>query len=157
MPYFDSSPSRKWFVKLKLIHFVRGEVLDLCVFNQDGRANLTISGNVPSGIRPAWKARYDILLRLWDRVVRKADMLTPGADDSREVKKVKNEIDPILRRTLFDDDLFRGEIAVANGARSVTYNCRRVGRLTRARAIGLLMSYTSTLGRPAYDRDFYQE
>jgi len=154
MPYFDASPSKKWFVKLKAIHFVRGCVLDLCVFNQDGTARLAINGTAPSGIRPAWKARYEILSRHWGRAVRKADLLAPVADDSQAVKQVKGEIAKNLGGILFDDDLFKGGIVEADGLRSITYKCRRIGRLSRARAIGLLMSYTSTLGRPAYDRDF---
>lgn len=38
--------------------------------------------------------------------------------------------------------------------RSIVYNCRRTGRLCRENAIGMLMYYTSTLGRPAFDRTF---
>ncbi len=154
MPYFDTSPAKKWFVKLKSVHFVRGFLLDLCVFNQDGVVKLTVDGNAPSGIRPAWKARHDILSRFWNRAVRKADMLTPVANESQAVTQVKQKIAGDLGGLLFDDDLFKGRLAEAGGVRSVTYNCKRVGRLSRARAIGLLMSYTATLGRPAYDRDF---
>jgi len=155
MPYFDTSPRKMWFVKLKSVHFVRGCLLDLCVFNQDGVAKLTVDGNEPSGIRPPWKARHDILSRYWGRAVRKADMLAPLANDSQDVTQVKQKIARDLGGLLFEDDLFKGSLVQeSSGVRSVTYNCKRVGRLSRARAIGLLMSYTATLGRPAYDRDF---
>lgn len=154
MPYFDASPSKKWFVKLKTVHYVRGCLLDLCVFNQDGVARLTVDGNAPAGIRPAWKARHDILSRHWGRAVRKADMLASVANESQAVTQVKEKIAKDLGGLLFDDDLFKGGLADAGGIRSVTYNCKRVGRLSRSRAIGLLMSYTATLGRPAYDRAF---
>lgn len=154
MPYFDASPSKKWFVKLKTVHFVRGCLLDLCVFNQDGVARLTVDGNAPAGMRPAWKARHDILARHWGRAIRKADMLAPVANESRAVTQVKQQIARDLGDLLFDDDLFKGSLAEAGGVRTVTYNCKRVGRMSRARAIGLLMSYTSTLARPAYDRAF---
>lgn len=154
MPYFDASPSRKWFVKLKVVHFVRGCILDLCAFNQDGIARLTVDGNAPPSIRPSWKARHGILARHWGRAVRKADMLAPVANESQAVTQVKQRIATDLGGLLFDDDLFKGSLAEAGGVRSVTYNCKRVGRLSRARAIGLLMSYTATLGRPAYDRAF---
>lgn len=154
MPYFDTSPATKWFVKLKSVHFVRGFLLDLCVFNQDGVVKLTVDGNAPSGIRPAWKARHDILSRYWGRAVRKAEMFAPVANESQAVTQVKQKFARDLGGLLFDDDLFKGSLAEAGGVRSVTYNCKRVGRLSRARAIGLLMSYTATLGRPAYDRDF---
>jgi hypothetical protein len=154
MPYFDASPSRKWFVKLKTVHFVRGCLLDLCVFNQDGVAKLAVDSQAPAGIRPAWKARYDILSRHWGRAVHKADILAPEANESQAVTHFKQKIAEKLGGLLFDDDLFKGCLTDAGGIHSVTYNCKRVGRLSRARAIGLLMSYTATLGRPAYDRDF---
>jgi len=68
--------------------------------------------------------------------------------------QVKQAIARNFNSLLFDDDLFKGILAEAGGVRIVTYNCKRVGRLSRAHAIGLLMSYTATLGRPAYERDF---
>lgn len=157
MPYFDASPFKKWFVKLKTVHFVRGCLLDLCVFNQDGVARLTVDGNAPAGIRPAWKARHDILSRHWSRAVRKADILASVANEPQAVIEVKQEIARGLGSLLFDDDPFKGDLAEPGGTRSVTYNCKRLGRLSRARAIGLLMSYTATLGRPAYDREFGQK
>jgi hypothetical protein len=156
MPYFDTSPSKRWFVKLKTVHFVRGCLLDLCVFNQDGVARLVVDGNSPSAIRPAWKARHDIMSRHWGRAVRKADMLAPIANESQAVTQMKQKIAKDLGGLLFDDDPFKGLLASdrETGIRSITFNCRRVGRLSRSRAIGMLMSYTGTLGRPAYDRDF---
>jgi hypothetical protein len=154
LPYFDQSPSKTWYVKLKAIHFVCGCILDLCVFNQDGSATLAVDQVVPSGIRPAWKARHSILSRYWARAIRKADLLAPNANESQAVKQVKQRIARDLGGALFDDDLFKGVLSEADGVRSLTYNCRRVGRLARARAIGLMMSYTATLGRPAYDRAF---
>jgi hypothetical protein len=155
MPYFSTSPTEAWYVKLKRIHFVRTCVLDLCVFNQDGVAKLVVDGSAPSDIRPAWKKHHGIISHYWGEMVRKADdMLAPVPTDSREVTRFKQEIARNIAGRLFDDDLFKGSLTDAAGVRGVTYDCKRVGRMSRARAIGLLMSYTATLGRPAYDRDF---
>lgn len=154
MAYFDPSPSKRWFVKLKAVHFVRGCILDLCVFNQDGAAKLTVDGKSPSDIRPAWKARHDILSSHFTRKAHKADMLAPLVSESQAVAQGKPKILRDLECLLFDDDLFKGKLAVDGGIRLVTYDCKRIGRLSRARAIGLLMSYTATLGRHAYDQGF---
>jgi hypothetical protein len=145
IPYFDESPSKKWFVKLKRVKFVHACLLDLCVFNQDGVAKLTINENPPSGIRPAWKKRHKILSGHWEKVVRMAETLAAMDGDSNTKKQIKN--------LLFNDDLFKGDFSNSDGV-CITCNCRRVRRLSRARAMGLLMSYTATLGRPAYDRAF---
>ncbi|NTV47588.1 MAG: hypothetical protein HGB11_13965 [Chlorobiales bacterium] len=154
MPYFDKSPSKKWFVKLKSVHFVRIHLLDLCVFNKDGVAKMIVGGSAPSGIRPSWKARYEILYRYWRKVVSKAEEHAINSNDSKEVAQVKQRIVSDLCSLLFYDDLFKGKLDEIEKVQSVMYNCKRIGRLSRARAIGMLMSYTATLGRPAYELDF---
>jgi hypothetical protein len=153
LPYFSASPTEKWYVKLKFVHFVRLCILDLCVLNQDGVAKLIVNGTTPTGLNPAWKRRHGILSRYVGQTVRKADLLAPVSNETNAVKQVKQKIARELG-SLFDDDLFRGVLAEVDGERMVRFDCKRVGRLTRARAIGLLMSYTGSLARPAYDRDF---
>lgn len=154
LPYFDPSPSTKWFVKCKAVHFVRACLLDLCVFNQDGVARLNVGSDAPSGIRPTWKARHGFLSHHWSKAIRKAAVLEPLDNDPKAVKETKRQIAKALHGLLFDDDLFTRAINDTAGVHSVTYNCKRVARLSRAQAMGLLMSYTATLGRPAYDRYF---
>jgi len=154
IPYFDTSATKKWFVKFKSVHFVRVCLLDLCVFNQNGVARLTLDVDAPSGMRPAWRRRHGILTRHCGGTARKADTFAPVDGDSGAVKLVKQKITRDLEGLLFSDDLFKGRLTEAGGIRSLEYDCKRIGRLSRARAIGLLMSYTATLARPAYDRDF---
>lgn len=154
MPYFDASPTKKWYVKLKNVHLVCTRILDLCVFNADGVARMVLNRNAPGGIRPAWKARHDILSRQCGRVFKKADLLASVNNEPPAVSQLKQKILKELGGVLFDDDLFKGGVTKPNGVSTLMYDCKRVGRASRARAIGLLMSYTATLGRAAYDRDF---
>lgn len=154
MPYFGSSPKEKWYVKFKLVHFVRSHILDLCVLNQDGIARMVIGSNAPSNIRPAWKERYGIISRFISQSVREADKLRPAENDSQAVKQAKETIARNIGGVFFNDDLFKGFLSDVDGTRIVSYDCKRIGRISRARAIGLLMSYTASLSRPAYDRDF---
>lgn len=152
MPCFGQSASEHWYVKLRMVHYVRPCILDLCVFNQDGTAVLPVGGTAPSGVRPSWKARFTVLARYIGRNVRKADLLAPVNAEAPVVVQTKQHLSRELGGLLFDDDLFKGTLVNENGVRSVKYDCRRVGRISRARAMGLLLSYTGTLGRPAYDR-----
>ncbi len=154
MPYFGTSPKEKWHAKFKLVYFVRPYILDLCVLNQDGIARLVLGSSAPSNVRPAWKERHKVISSLVNKIVRKADQVAPAAEDTGAVKQAKQKIVQDLGGVFFNDDLFKGSIAEADGIRTVTYDCKRIGRLSRARAIGLLMSYTASLSRPAYDRDF---
>jgi hypothetical protein len=154
MTYFGASPKEKWYVKFRLVHFVRPYILDLCVLNQDGISRLVLGSNAPSNVRPAWKKRHDVITGLISKTVRKADQLKPAVNDSPQIKQVKQNIAQNLGGVFFKDDLFKGSLSEAGEIRTVTYDCKRTGRISRARAIGLLLSYTASLGRPAYDREF---
>lgn len=154
LPYYGPSPSERWHVKLRRVHQVRTYVLDLCVMNTDGVSRFTLDGDVPSGMRPSLKARHSRLLRLMRPTVRKADLLAPVAKEPGDVAQLRASIGKEFSSSLWDEGLFKGELRQENGARIVVYNCRRVARASRARAIGLLMAYTASLGRSAYERDF---
>ena len=155
MPYFGTSSKEKWYVKLKQVHFVRGCILDLCVFNQDGVARLNINKNEPPSIRPSWKLRYKLVSDSWNRAIRKADgMLDPLATDPLAVKLFKQKHAKEIEALIYGDDLFKGSIKKTDESRTLEFNCKRIGRLSRARAMGLLMSYTATIGRSAYEREF---
>lgn len=155
MRYFGDNPDERWYVKLKQVHQVRVCFLDLCVFNDDGTSTILSGSEVPDGIRPAWKARYTILAKLFGRLLKRVDdLLAPVEKESKDVTNLKAKVRSELTGDLFNGGLFKGEIVDKNGYRGINYNCRRVGRLSRARAFGLLMAYTACLNRPAYDRDF---
>ena len=78
----------------------------------------------------------------------------PTTDDSPDVKAVKEKIKTTIIGDIFNEGLFKGQLLGDNNNQGLEYNCRRVGRLSRPRAFGLLMSYTSCLSRPAYQGNF---
>lgn len=157
LPYFDKAASNRWFVRLKAISFVSATVLDLCVFNQDGVARLAIDGTAPDGIRPTWKSRHKIMSKYWKSALRKTEILVPASSDTGGMKQLKEQICRNIGGALYKDELFKGSTIINGSARSIEFNCRRIERLSRERAFGLLMSYTATLGRPAYDRTFVDD
>jgi hypothetical protein len=154
MAYYGDNPDEQWYVKLKHVHQVKVLVLDLCVFNEDGSASLQLDGEVSDMIRPSWKARHVILVKYFKRIASRVDLLTASEADPQNVKQVKAKLKSELTNDLLSEGLCKGALVEQAGRRSISYNCRRVGRLSSARAFGLLMAYTSCLGRPAYDRDF---
>jgi hypothetical protein len=154
MAYYGDSPNENWYVKLKQVHQVRVCFLDLCVFNDDGSASMQIDGEASDMIRPSWKARYTRLAKFFRRLSTRIDLLSAAETDPQNVKDLKARLKSELTGDLLNEGLFKGNLVDQNGRRCIVYNCRRVGRLSSARAFGLLMAYTSCLGRPAYDRDF---
>ncbi len=153
MAYYGDRPDEQWYVKLKQVRQVKVFVLDLCVFNEDGSATLQLDGEASDMIRPSWKARYPVLAKHFKRIASHVGLLIAAETDPPNVKQVKAKLKSELTNTLLNEGLFKGNLIDRDGHPSISYNCRRVGRLSNARAFGLLMAYTSCLGRPAYDRD----
>lgn len=154
MECFGKNPSEHWYVKLKRVHQVRVNLLDLCTFSNEGSATMQVDDEPPDAIRPAWKARYAILAKLFGRLLKRLDVLSPSEGELPVVKEMKEKLKSALMGDLLDEGPFKGRVFDQNGRRGIAYNCRRVGRLSRARAFGVLMAYTGLLCRPAYDRSF---
>lgn len=126
----------------------------MCVFQEDGAATIALDEQPPEGCRPAWKARHGFLCALLAHPRKLMDLLSPAKGEPDGVKKLKAELSPRVGGSLLQDSVFTGEFIEDGGQACVSFNCRRVGRLSRARAFALLMAYTSCLSRPAFDRDF---
>lgn len=142
-----------WIIKFKFTHYVKACILDLCVLNSDGISKIQLNTPPPDAIRPAWKDRYAVLVKKLNNSLKQIDVLLPKTNDSVDLKNFKQELSQKnIVDKFFSDSLFKGKINETN--ESLSFNCQRVGRLTRGRAFGLLMAYTSCLSRPAYDVDF---
>jgi len=152
MAYFGESADEQWYVKLKLAFQVKTQILDLCIFNTDGSARLLIGNEVPEAIRPAWKERYKMVAESISHTLKKLDPLYPAEGEAQDLRKMKAKLRSELISHLLDEGLFKGKLIEDNDNRAISFNCRRVGRLCRARASGLLMAYCGCLSRPAYDR-----
>jgi len=154
LEYFGQGPAERYFVKLKQVHQVRACMLDLCVFNSDGKASIEVGKDCPDGIRPCWTERHGRLMSVYQKKVDRLKLLWATPADAEDVRRAKDEIRRAVLADLLDVGLFKGDVSEAHGRRAVAFNCCRIGRLSRERAFGLLMAYTSCLCRPAYDRDF---
>ena len=153
--YFGN-PGEHWYVNLKQVHQVRVCVLDLCVFGEDGVAKIQPDAVVADKIRPAWKARYKELAKLFRKRLTRVALMAEKQGDSADISTLKQQLRKQLSTELLREEPFRGSLAQIDGKTAIVFDCRRIGRLFGARAYGLLMDYTSCIGRIAYDRDFGQ-
>jgi len=150
MSCFGTDPSECWFVNFKIIHMVEVCLLDLCVFNEDGSATLWDNGEISDAVRPNWKNRHTLISKSFERLITQLVFLSPVQNEKKATKDIKSK----LRSDLLNGSLFKGKLIKKKGHHGVSYNFRRVSRLFRVRAFGLLMSYTGVLSRPAYEREF---
>lgn len=151
---FGDDPNECWYVNLRRIHYVHTSLLDLCAFNDNGKASVLVDKKAPKAIRPSWMTRYYILNRFYRNLLLRLEVIFPVSGDQQVVKEAKEKISAKLMNNLLSENLFKGTLFEQNGKKGIRYNCHRVGRLTRTRAFGILMAYTGILCRPAYDRSF---
>lgn len=139
LEYFDVDNKNKWYVRLNNAHHVWACILDLCVFNSDGHARLILDANAPDQLRPSWTKRF--------------------LEVKKHLSKIRNRIEKkIVNKNQYvdfiTDSLFKCSYTKTGVTETVEFDCKRVCRLSKERAFGLLMAYTSILGRPGYDKDF---
>lgn len=139
LEYFDENSNRKWYVLLNRTHHVWACILDLCVFDSSGRAVLELNSAVPLELKPSWAKRFK--------------------EVNRHVINIKNNLgNKIVHANqwvdFITDPIFKAEYKKVKSKETVSFNCKRVTRLSKERAFGLLLAYTSVLGRPGYDKDF---
>jgi hypothetical protein len=138
---------KMWYVNLKAIHMVRVSLLDLCIFNTDGKATIWIDEKPPERLRPAWKKRHGILQKDYKRLVGHILLVKSLNDHYSKYKAIKAQ----LENDLSTNGLFKCNLVNKKGYKGISYNLQRVSRLSNARAHGVLMAYNSVACRPAYD------
>jgi hypothetical protein len=147
LPCYGESPGTKWHVSLNRTHTVKVSILDLCCFNINGTSAISLADAPPAAARPSLKGRFLKIQTVLNKILAKIAPHRPKATDVRELLLAKNQMCKLFEANLFSDSVFSGNRSESN---VVTFNCDRVGRVSSERAFGLLMSYTSCVGRPAY-------
>ena len=151
LEYFGSDRNDHWYVKLKHVHHVRVDRLDLCVFNKDGSATFPVSDEAPDALWPYWKKRHEILSRPFNEL---SQQLSHLSQINQSTGQPPAEVFMSLAQKLLDNGMFAGKQIGEDPQPGIAYDCYRIGRLCLTRSFGLLMKYTGSLSRPAYDRDF---
>ena len=150
--YFGESKNEKWKINFREVVLVQDFILDLCSFNSDGIAKYTSNYELNKNyFRPALISRFsEIKEQINGEINRSDSILAESEIDEDKILKIKKS----LYETVFKDDLF-GAIYEQNGDYfSLTFNCKRIGRLLYERAIGLLAEYYSVMQRPGYPPHF---
>jgi hypothetical protein len=113
LPYFDQQT--RYFVNFKKAFAVSLFALDLCAFNSDGQAKISLNGQAPDLLIPAWQDHFSHtqshLRRLFDQL----GELTPSETHLEK-------IGPLLAK-VSNEQLFVPQLSSAD--RSLTYNFRR--------------------------------
>jgi hypothetical protein len=147
LPYYRSKDDNESFVDLRSSHVVKYCILDLCVFQADGRARISIGEDCPRMIVAPWRNRYDLLRKIAEKTLKKHKELMVAGQ--------KPEVLDLLIPPSSNSRLFRGR--VTEPGKTLEYACRRTKRLSEVRAVALLGAYSVYLSRPAFERDIGQD
>ena len=142
LPYFDEASGAAALVRLARPTFVRALILDSCVLNADGWARLDMRGTSPDELLPHWHARHEKLQKLGAAIFTRLGKLQ--GDVAQEVK--------IAMTGHFKGDVFAPKTIDAD-AQTITWDCRRVGRIGDPYAQALLNRYSQYFARDAYLHD----
>jgi hypothetical protein len=158
LPYFESTGQHA-VAQLNRARYQRLWLLDLAVFDPDGRARLHIASEVPVGLVDGWGRRFvqlrtdaEELLSLADRDAKglrralELDPPTPTQDVEDLVSEVRRAVatdhaNPPFTMTLDPD------------AGTLDSGCQRTGRLTDEYARALLSRFGAHLSRPVLPYD----
>lgn len=134
---------RRFFVDFKRTHSVKLAVLDLCVYNKDGSAQITMTEDAPAGMFPAWQKRHGLIKRELQDLVAIYDRISPSGaqreDVVRAIFKCSNE------------EVFLPSFHAET--QKLTYDFKRVARLTQPRSYLLLQRYADFLTREALEQE----
>ena len=148
LPFFDET-GKKYFAHLNRVHFTEISNLDFCVFNKNGEAEIALQDTYDLKLIPSWQKRYVLLREQYSKCIEKIDFLAPEEQEAAESKKKKKDI---IQKVFSSKPPFKVDVNFQN--QRISFGVKRVKRLNKERAYGLLIAYSSIVGRPAYDRTF---
>jgi len=153
LDYFDES-GKDARVKFRSAYPVSASVLDLAVFNPDGRCRLDVQSAPPPVLHTPWRARFEVVKRELgrhrDRIVeilsglRRANLTTGSRqllEKSLTGKLTQSSLSIPLDYNLLSTGIF-------------DFGIRRIGRYRQPDAARLFGSYFAFLSRDAVDHDY---
>jgi hypothetical protein len=136
-------PDRRVFVDFKRTHSVKLAAIDLCAFNADGSAKMTMDEATPGEMVPSWEKRHGILQIELGKMIEVYERIGPSAqqrdDIIRAVFRCSNEG---VFLPSYDSE-----------SKVLRYDFKRIARLREPRSLLLLQKYADFLTREALEHD----
>lgn len=159
LQYFNKNGT-KAFVSFQKKYSMKLFIIDLCVYQKDGRAEVNINQNCPKYIIPTWQKHYE---KLVEKAKQAIDQYRRLQDTCKTLSKDETDYIlnlalprilelPIVPTTNQIENIFTGNINPYEG--SITYDLRRCGRLCQSHSSALLAKFASFFARNAFEHDF---
>ena len=150
LPFYLADAERRAVVKLTGAPTVPLVVLDLCVFQADGEAAMSMESKCPDDLIPAWQKRFDRVQAEVKKIIDQYRSMTVAGGASRNLP---SEVDLSIQRFLTQSvsGVVAGKISFSPDR--VSYNLKRVRRLKQPRSGSLLRDFSYYKSRDAFEHD----
>jgi hypothetical protein len=154
LPHYKSGEDKDAYVLFTDTYLVSLKTLDLCAFNRKGIATIKLSdksGHLVAAWRKHHKAVVDYYRNLVDNRKRIGRLISDFNEGKQPGIQIQDTVIDSLSIQSSRPPLFSAEISPA--ARTVTFDCKRVGRLEPNHAAAMWTKYCNYMSRPAFSVD----
>jgi hypothetical protein len=148
LEYYAENASNRCFADLASAFAVPIGIVDLCVFNPGGIAEIRVGDTCPIGMLHSWEMRFSCLQAEVKRAVEDFRKFSEGA--SPELREV---LQNVFTKTV--KKFVKGEIK--GSPDRLEYPLRRIGRMKHPRSSSLLRELAFFRARDAFDHDLTRD
>ncbi len=154
LKYWKYKSEEKYYVNFKEKYITKLCILDLCVFNINGKSIYNSESPCPKIVLPSWQLYYEKHIKKnLKKIATFYKNMANMQDDNNQLVIPANS----LFRT-YAINPFKFEYKKLKREKfEIKFNCQRVGRLCRERAAALLSQYSFHMSRPAFEKDLAAE
>jgi hypothetical protein len=152
LDYFDPESGKTGFAKFRNAYQVSADVLDLCVFNVDGRCVLDLAHISASSLHTPWQKRFAVVQKVFSNHSKNIAQI----QESIGAKKLNSAASQYLDRSL-STRITQSALNIKftyEPSGMCKFGLRRIGRFRQPGATALLSQYVAFLSRNAAEHDF---
>jgi hypothetical protein len=152
--YFDAENGESGYVNFTDTYLVSLDALDLCAFNTEGTAKIKAMDQSKNLVL-AWRKHHGVLLEVYKQLIKNRNQIEQSISSFNLGKKPEEQMSGVFVESLNPEfstpPLFTLEID--HGAKSVTFDCRRVGRFEPNHSAAMWTKFCNFTSRAAFDVD----
>lgn len=145
LKYFENT-GKSAFVNFKQIFTINLCVLDLCVYQDNGEA-IYISGKpCPEIVIPSWKVYYHEIIRHYEKAITRYYEFQKNGQ--------KRDVLYLIIPKSSRENLFKSIVKIDKKEKTISYDCKRVGRLCQPYSGAMLTEFANYIARAAFEHDW---
>lgn len=154
LPQFNCAKDEDAIVDFTEVHLVSLNTLDLCSFDSEGIARISLADE-PDHLVAAWQKHHKAVLDYYERLIKNRGQVGQAISSFNEGKQGEAQIQQLVLDSLSTEfsrpPLFSATINIET--KTVKFNCKRIGRFEQHHAAAMWTKFCNYASRPAFDVD----